>query len=159
MKYLKQNVPIEEYIQSPDVYDKQWEEQNQQYAQAFDEISYRFPKTFLQEYYKYFMHDYIIKDIALERRELKTRYCYDLTLYLLDDYVGDENIEHILTLRNVDNLRTNISFNFGGNCSWFYNEFLAVDDKHLSFEVALSNDSVLYCEFSKLRYKKIRLGP
>ena len=155
MKYLNQNVPIEDYVQSPDVYDRQWEEQNRQYEQAFREISHRFPKRFLKEYYKYFMHDYIVKDMALERRELKTRYCYDLTIRLLDYY--DKDIEHILLFQNVDNLRTNMTFHFAGNCDWIYNEFLAVDDKRLSFEVLLFSDSVLYCEFSKLRYKKIRL--
>lgn len=159
MKYLTQNVSIEEYIKNRDVYAREWEEQNRQYDQAFSEIAHRFPKAFLKEYYKYFMHDYIVKDIVLERRELKTRYCYDLTFYLLDYYVGDENIKHILTLRSVNNLRTNISFSFGGNCSWVYNEFLAVDDKRLSFEVALTDDSFLYCEFSRLRYKKIRTSP
>ncbi len=155
MKYLRQNIPIEEYVQSPDVYDRQWEEQNRQYEQAFSEISHRFPKTFLKEYYKHFMHDYIVKDIALERRELKTRYCYDLLIRLLDYY--DKNIEHILLFQNVDNLRTNMTFSFAGNCDWIYNEFLAISDRRLSFEVVLFSDSVLYCEFSRLRYRKIRL--
>lgn len=157
MKYLTQNVSIEEYIKNPDVYDREWNEQNRQYAQAFSEIAHRFPKAFLKEYYKYFMHDYIVKDIVLERVELKTRCRYDLTLHLLDYY--KENVEHILLFQDADNLRTNISFSFGGNCSWVYNEFLAVDDKRLSFEVALTDDSFLYCEFSRLRYKKIRTSP
>lgn len=157
MKYLTQNVSIEEYIKNPDVYDREWNEQNRQYAQAFSEIAHRFPKAFLKEYYKYFMHDYIVKDIVLERVELKTRCRYDLTLHLLDYY--KENVEHILLFQDADNLRTNMNFNFAGHCDWIYNEFLAVDDKRLSFEVVLFSDSFLYCEFSRLRYKKIRTSP
>lgn len=82
---------------------------------------------------------------------------YDLTLHLLDYY--KENVEHILLFQDADNLRTNMNFNFAGHCDWIYNEFLAVDDKRLSFEVVLFSDSFLYCEFSRLRYKKIRTSP
>ena len=155
MKYLIQNLSAEEYMKSPDKYDEEWNQQYKQYMEEFNKIIDRFPKSFITEYNKYHMHDYIIKNISLERKVLKTKFKYELSIHLIDYY--NEQFEHVLTFMDVDHIKANLVFDFAGNSDWIYNEFLALDDKRLSFEVALFSDSVLYCEFSKLRYKKIRL--
>lgn len=154
MRYLNQNWSAEEYMKFPDKYDEEWNRQYSQYMEEFNKIIHRFPKAFISEYSKHHMHDYIITSILLERKVLKNKYKYELNIHLVDYY--DENIEHLLTFLDVDHLKTDLLFDFAGNCDWIYNEFLAVNSKRLSFEVVLFSDSVLYCEFSKLRYKKIR---
>jgi len=44
---------------------------------------------------------------------------------------------------------------FVGSCDWIYCEILPVDEKRMSFEVVLFDDSILYVEFAKLKYQKV----
>lgn len=77
-------------------------------------------------------------------------------MHLLDYY--NKNIMHNMVFLNVINFKSNLNFNApAGNFDWMYCEMLPVDEKRLSLEIALFDDSMLYFEFSKMRYKKVKL--
>lgn len=135
--------------------EKEWDKQCHLYLEEFWKLSARFPKNFLKEYNKHLLHDSIVHDIHLERKRQKKQYRYDMHIKLLDYY--DDTIEHVITFLDVSCLKTNLLFCHQGDSYWLYNEFLAIDNNRLSFEVRILDNSVLYCEFSKLRYQKVQI--
>ena len=113
----------------------------------------RLPKSFVAEYEKRNFHDHIIDFFALKHRALNRGEKYDFELQLMD--YTDNRIHHYLTFVDVTVLKCDMDFTaFAGYHDWYYSEILPVDDKRFSLEVRLFDESSLYIEFNRLRYKK-----
>lgn len=145
----------DENVKRAKTIEAEWNKRYSLYLEEFYKLSTRFPKNFLREYNKDLMHDSIVYDIKIERRKRGKQYRYDMTIMLLD--YNNDTIVHAITFFDISCLNCNLSLGHQGDSYWLYNEFLSVNDSRLSFEVAILDGSTLYCEFSKLRYKKIRL--
>lgn len=155
MKYLKYKLYEKVCSVDGEKYEGEWEEQYNKFLNEFNQLSDRLPKLFLTEFKKHHFHDNILNFISIEKIKIKKGYKYFLTMNLLDYH--DENLVHNLVFSDVKNFSSNLNFgSFAGNCDWLYCEILAIDEKRLSLEVILFDDSVIYLDFSKLRYRKIR---
>ena len=153
MKYLRYELSDQTLGPNGELYKEEWERQCNLYHKEFESISSRLPKLFLDEYRKKEFHDFKIESLYLTMRCLKSGYKYDLEIKFLD--YCDEKIHHYLYLIDVNSLKGNFDFMMAGNFDWIYAEILSVDDHRLSLEVRLFDDSNLYLEFSKLRYRKV----
>jgi len=81
------------------------------------------PKRFLKEFSKRHFHDYKIKSFSIEKRQLKSRFVYDLILILTDPLNSLK--EHTLIFKNVKNIKS--QFDIGEypiNLDWLYSEIL-----------------------------------
>ena len=66
-------------------------------------------------------------------------------------------IIHVLTFCDVKSVVSNIKFKeTSGYFDWLYSELLPLNNRYLSFEILLYDDSFLYSEFKKLHYLKKR---
>lgn len=150
----------------PEVYEKavfpdfeedlrRWLESCENYCDDLLRNKNRFPKVFLREYEKKYFHDNVFESLKIHRKELKTRYAYDIEMCLLE--YADNNIRHQLLFKNVEHVKMDLNLISAGNADWIYGEFLPVDEKRLSLEVFLFGDSSLYFDFSRLHYKKEKL--
>lgn len=157
MKYLKYDIYEKVCSMNQmerDLYAEEWNVCCEEYSKIFEQIAHRLPKAFLKEFNKYHMHDNIVQSILIKREVLKKGYRYDLHMKLLDYY--DKRIMHSLVFKNIKNLKVDFDFVFAGNCDWIYCEILPVDEMRLSLEVFLFSGSMLYFEFSRLHYKKMK---
>ena len=156
MKYLK----YELYEKACSPYnveedEEEWAVQYRKFMQEFSQISDRLPKLFLKEFGKKHFHDNILNFISIEKIEIKKGYKYLLTMNLLDSC--DDSITHNLVFSDVKRFKSELDFTFfAGSSDWLYCEILPVDERRLSLEVILFDDSVIYFDFAKLRYRKIR---
>ena len=154
MKFLKYQ--LYEKVCSPnkeerDKYNPIWNKQWKCYEREFNTIKRLLPKSFLTEYQKHYLHDYILKSILIEKKKLKSGNKYDVVINLEDYY--DEQVEHILKFIDISCLKTDFLI-LKQETSMLYNEFIKTGDR-LSFEAILFDECMFYCEFSKLIYKRI----
>lgn len=139
-----------------DKYERKWNEQYKKYQKEFSNITTKLPKNFLKEYNKHDFHDNLVKSIYLTCNNTTKRIEYSLCIELIDYY--DDQILHKLSLIKPVNVKMNMSIaSYPNYSSWLYCEILPAGDKQLSIEIAFCNNSVLYAQFSKLRYRKEKL--
>ena len=133
---------------------EKWDLQYKRWKEALKECQSRFPKRFLKEYSKNDFHDNVIESVKITRQQSSQKKKYFLERVVRDNYTI--NTQHVLVFEDVKNIHSTIEFNcFSGCCDWIYAEFLPIDEKHLSFEVILFSNSVLYFEFKKMHYQKL----
>ena len=153
MKYLKYDLYEKASAPGGKIYEAQWNDQLTQYYAEFNSFAYRLPKRFVKEMNEHDMHDCTVKNILIERKKWKK---YDVEIHLTD--YSDDNIEHMIKLINVNVFKSDLDFRMSGISDWIYCELLAIDDKRMSLEVILFDESSIYCEFSKLQYKKFQVN-
>lgn len=152
MKYL--NIEV---IANDPSYDE-WDRRYDLWMQEFATIQDKFPKRFLKEFSKNHFHDNIIDSLFIEKIKTKRNgYKYHLNMKLLDH--DDKRFVHDLIFFDVRNFKSDLLFDGStGVCDWLYCEILPVGEKRFSFEIELfGNNSSIYFDFSKMRYKKIKV--
>ena len=151
MKYLNNDIYQKACFPGGKENEEKWHELYNQYLQEFNKTSSRLPKTFLKEFEKQHMHDYIVKNILIIRKELKSKFHYDLTLCLTRyNHIND----HLLKFTNVKKLKGSLFTNYTNSFyDWIHSEILAVDEKRMSIEILFNKEDKLYFEFSRLHYK------
>ena len=152
MKYLN----IEVIANDPSYYE--WDRRYDLWMQEFATIQDKFPKRFLKEFGKNHFHDNIIDAISLNRIVTKKGASkYHLNMKLLDH--DDKRFVHDLDFFDVRKFKPDLLFDGGtGVCDWLYCEILPAGEGRFSLEINLfGNDSSIYFDFSKMRYKKIRI--
>ena len=152
MKYLTDELSHKVCLPGGEIYEPEWNRQIQKMLDELEKISSRLPKRFLKEFKKKHFHDNIISNIGIEMADMSGK--YNVIMRVIDHI--DPNVEYILIFHKVENLKSELKLgDYGGAVDWLYCEILLINQKRLSFEVALP-DSFLYFEFSKLQYKKLR---
>lgn len=146
MKYLKQE--LYEKAVYGDEFDK-WDEMYQISLAELEKISSRLPKLFLKEFYKYHFHDNLLISLTIERVGYRHALKMELSEY------HDERIIHSLEFTDVSNFKSSLELR-NMREDWIYCEILPVDEKRTSLEIAFPDD-MMYFEFSKMHYKKIKL--
>jgi len=151
MRYLKLNT-YNDIPRGGEQSEVIWDEQYREFLKEFELVIPRLPKTFIKEFKKHHLHDSIINHILIQKINLKRSFRYNFLIEMRDYY--NKSTKHTLEFTNVDNIRSNMMFDFAGVCDWLFCEILPVNGKRLSFEVMLFDNSFIYFEFSKLKYRK-----
>lgn len=155
MKYLNYELYKKVCLPDGDIYEESWNKQYEKYLEEFNQLMPRLPKKFCSEYTKRFFHDSIVTSFHTQLIRYKNRCQYNITLEICDNC--DINELHVLTFCDVKSVVSNIKFKeTSGYFDWLYSELLPLNDRYLSFEILLYDDSFLYFEFKKLQYLKKR---
>lgn len=128
-----------------------WKESLENYRSYLESIKLRFPKFFYTFYTKVGMHDCILVKFELDKRHLANRTCVDVhTLW------KKNGKQFSLIFKDVKNINTNIDL-CNGYCEfgdYIIGEFLAVDEKFLSFEFLFYDSrNTIKLVFKKLYYQ------
>ena len=155
MKYLDYELYKKVCLPDGEVYEESWNKQYEKYLEEFKQLMPQLPKKFCSEYTKRFFHDTVVTAFHTQLVRYKNRCHYNITLEVCD--ACDRNVLHVLTFCDVKSVTSNIKFNeSSGYFDWLYSELLPLNNRYLSFEILLYDDSFLYFEFKKLRYLKKR---
>lgn len=154
MKYLNNDLYDKVCSIDGECYEQEWNNCVKAYIKELELNANRLPKRFLKEYYKSHMHDYEVVQISFDRVELKSRYKYNVSIKLLHNY---RKIEHILICKDVKYFKSDMDNADFRSYDLLYSEILVVNEKLMSFEVELSENSSFKLIFSKLAYRKNKL--
>ena len=155
MKYLDYELYKKVCLPDGDVYEESWNKQYEKYLEEFNQLIPRLPKWFYSEYTRRFFHDNVVTSFHTQLIKNKNRCQYNITLEICDNC--DINVLHVLTFCDVKSVVSNIKFKeTSGYFDWLYSELLPLNNRYLSFEILLYDDSFLYSEFKKLHYLKKR---
>ena len=155
MKYLDYELYKKVCLPDGDVYEESWNKQYEKYLEEFNQLIPRLPKRVYSEYTRRFFHDNVVTSFHTQLIKNKNRCQYNITLEICDNC--DINVLHVLTFCDVKSVVSNIKFKeTSGYFDWLYSELLPLNNRYLSFEILLYDDSFLYSEFKKLHYLKKR---
>lgn len=138
----------------------QWEKNNKEYAQIFQHVKQRLPKTFLKIYMKEKgFHDYHLKDFQI----IHGREGFKNPIAVIIEIENGENTWHII-YKGVTKIAVNYKdeqvnesskrrFQYGFD-DYGYDEFLEVNDKTLSHEILFASGATILVHFKNISIKK-----
>lgn len=158
MKYLHYDL-YQQYVASENMLiSEKWIRQYNLWLEEFNNLQNRLPKRFFSEYKKTEFHDFVLSFFELQKEENKSGKSKHKLIMQLEDCQATDYY-HQLFFYDVGQVQANLSFSaFAGSCDWLYAEILPVNDQYLSFEIILFDSSILYFDFKKMEYKKVRMN-
>lgn len=143
-------------IQTDD--DEKFRQSLNQYNEYLKTIKRRFKKDFFEFYTKIGMHDSILTELKLVKKQLRSKTIINIETHWVN-YVDYEK-QFSLKFENVRKYITNLDLSSGYSefGDYILGEFTAIDKKYLSFEFLFYNDSTVYLEFENLIFELEKIG-